>query len=373
MAVRRVPLVLAVLTSIGAASAWAQSPSMPPGTVVYGPPYPAQLAPLPSGGSATSYFSPESVGYPGATPAACPAPCQASPPPFTPFMLGDFVGFVANQFSDVKIAEGESPRPVDRVFFKYNYYNNVEPERWQGPTQSIHNVDLYRYSFGFERTFFDQTVSIGVRIPFDVIDAEPKNFLAPDPVTGALHVATGTGLNDPSFGNVSAILKAIIWQDKETGSLLSAGATISVPTASTKLINPGQSTLAYVQPFGGFIFSRGDFFVQGFSSITAPVASAESIVWFNDLGVGFYAYRTHAASIAPMLEVHVASPLRQADPTVNDFGVFDNLEVHNVVDVTLGASAELANGAVIGVGMSLPMTGPRPFDWEGIAQFNYRF
>ena len=73
--------------------------------------------------------------------------------PFTPFMLGDFVGFVTNQFSDMKIAEGESPQPLDRVFYRFNWYNNVAPARWTSPTETIHNVNLYRNVFGFEKTF----------------------------------------------------------------------------------------------------------------------------------------------------------------------------------------------------------------------------
>src|SRR4051812_22350891 len=60
---------------------------------------------------------------PAARPAVIPAlvtdrppavECQGCQPvPFTPFMLGDFVGPVGNLFTNFKIAEGESPRPVD--------------------------------------------------------------------------------------------------------------------------------------------------------------------------------------------------------------------------------------------------------------------
>ena len=51
--------------------------------------------------------------------------------------------------------------------------------------------------------------------------------------------------------NVSAIFKALLWEDRPTGDVLSAGVTLSLPTASSRLLNPGQSTLAYAQPFGG--------------------------------------------------------------------------------------------------------------------------
>src|SRR4051812_14211454 len=192
-------------------------PSPQPSPVPAGfpaPPYPQLLAP---GGDT----SPQ-------TAAAC---ANAHPDHFTPFMLGDFVGPVANQFSDVKIAEGESPRPVDRVFYKFNYYNNLNKPRWADPTEPIHNVDLYRHVFGLEKTFLDQRVSFGLRVPFYTLDAEAKDFhLASDPNTGALvGVSGGPGFNSTQFGNVAAIAKGVLWEDRQTGSLISAGATLSFP------------------------------------------------------------------------------------------------------------------------------------------------
>jgi len=295
-------------------------------------------------------------------------------------MLGDFVGPVANQFSDVKIAEGESPRPIDRVFYKFNYYNNLNKPRWADPTEPFHNVDLYRHVFGLEKTFFDQRVSVGLRIPFYTLDAEAKDsHLATDPNTGALvEVPGGPGFNTTQFGNISLIAKGVLWEDRQTGSLISAGATLGFPTASSRKISPGQSTVAYLQPFGGFIVNRGDLFVQGFTSITLPVLHAESIVLFNDLGVGYYVYRDNTDSsfltgIAPTVELHIANPLRSPDPGVDLFGIVDNLKLHNVVDVTLGATFEFGNGATLGTGLVFPMTGPKPFDVELLAQLNWRF
>jgi len=296
-------------------------------------------------------------------------------------MLGDFVGPVSNQFSDVKIAEGESPRPTDRVFYKFNFYDNLDKPTWANPLQPIHNVDLYRNVIGMEKTFFDGSVSLEVRVPFYTLEAEAKDFrLGVNPSESGLLgvVPGGPGIADTELGNLSAVAKAVLWEDKQTGSLISAGATLSFPTASSKFINPGQSTLAYIQPFAAFILSDGDFFVQGFTSITLPIASPESIVLFTDLGVGYYVYRADPQSsmltaVAPTLELHVADPLRQADVTANDFGLFDGLKLHNVVDVTLGSTFEFSNRATFGTGLAVPLTGPKPFDFEILAQLNYRF
>jgi hypothetical protein len=287
---------------------------------------------------------------------------------------------VANQFSDVKIAEGESPRPIDRVFFKFNYYNDLNKPMWADPTEPIHNVSLYRYVFGFEKTFFDQRVSLGLRVPFYTLDAPGKDFhLVPAATAGTFTaVPGGPGFDSTQFGNMSAIFKAILWENRQTGDLVSAGATLSFPTGSDQKLNPGQSTLVYLQPFGGFIVNRGNVFFQGFSSVTLPIARPESIVLFTDLGVGYYAYQADPASsqltaVAPTIELHMANPLRQADPTVNLFNIVDTLKLHNVVDVTLGTTFVFSNRATLGTGLAVPLTGPKPFAVEVLSQLNYRF
>jgi hypothetical protein len=315
---------------------------------------------------------------PGPSTPCAPACADHQPAPFTPFMLGDFVGPLANLFSAVKIAENESPRPVDRVYSSFNYYNNLNKSRWTDPTQPIHNVALYRSTFGLEKTFLNQSMSLGLRIPFNTIDAQGKEFhLVPDPVTGSL-VPSGSdeGFTTTLFGNISAIVKAVVWEDRESGSLLSGGATLSFPTASNVKIDPGMSTVAFMQPFGGFILNSGDLFIQGFSSLTVPLVSAQSIVLFNDIGVGYWLYRGGSGlfnGVAPTLELHLATPLRQIDPTSAEFGAVDGLRVFDVLDLTMGTTFLLSSGSTLGVGAVIPLTGPKPFDFEALVQFNYRF
>jgi hypothetical protein len=315
--------------------------------------------------------------------ASCPGTgcADANSVPFTPFMLGDFIGPVANLFTQFKIGEGESPRPVDRAFFKYNYYNNVNPTRWTNPTEPIHNVSLNLYTLGMEKTFFDRTVSVGIRVPFDTISADPKEFrVATDPATGAAAVVPGgPGLHDAEYGNMIAIVKAVIMQDRESGSLLSGGAVVSIPTASSVTLDPGLSALLYLQPFSGFIWNAGDLFVQGFSSITLPIVRPESIVSFNDLGVGYWVYRDATGSrtlsgVAPTVEIHYTAPIRQPDANATLFGTFkDGIRVHNTVDFTFGATWLFANRATLGTGVAVPVTGDRPFDAEILVQLNLLF
>jgi hypothetical protein len=292
-------------------------------------------------------------------------------------MLGDFTGPIANLFSAVKIAEGESPAPIDRVFHKSNYYNNVQKSRWANPFEPIHKVDVWRNTLGMEKTFFNQSVSLGLRIPFDTINAESKPFhLATGPADELLVVRTDEGFSTTLFGNISAIAKAVVWEDRTAGDVISAGLTTSFPTASNKKIDPGMSSIAFMQPFTGFLFNGGNWYLHGFSSITLPLVAAESIVAFNDLGVGYWMVRERnglVTGLVPTVELHIASPLRQIDPDSAEFGAADGLRVFNVINVTMGATMLLSNGATVGLGMVVPLTGPKPFDVEVLSQFNYRF
>jgi hypothetical protein len=300
-------------------------------------------------------------------PADLHGPADACPPStrpefFTPFMLGDLVFPVGSYFFDLKVAEGNSPRPVDRVFLDFNYYNDLGKTSVANPL--LREVDLYRYVFGFEKTFLDGKASVEVRVPFFTLDAMSRDF-APD-----------AGFTSTSLGNISATGKFVLWEDKATGSLISTGAVVSLPTESSRVVDPGPDTLAFIEAFMGFILSQGDFYCQGFTSLIVPLARPESIVLFEDLGVGYFVYRDATGlirSVAPTVEMHITVPLKQADPSVSDFGLFDTTHVSDIVDFTLGGTIEFSNRSTLGLGVCVPVTGPKPWDVEAIAQFNYRF
>lgn len=290
-------------------------------------------------------------------------------------MLGDFSGPLANLFSEVKIAEGESPMPVDRVFYRTNYYNNLNKSRWKDPFEPIHNVDLWNNTFGMEKTFFNQSMSVGIRFPFNSINADAKPYyLIDDPNTGSIYASSADQSFDTTLlGNVSAIAKLVVWEDRQAGDGISAGVTTTFPTASNLKIDPGISTVTFIQPFTGFVFNRGDWFLQGFSSITVPIISAQSIVTFNDIGLGYWLLRNGGglvSGLAPTMELHVATPLRQNNPKQ---ALGDGFLLHDVVDCTLGATMLFQNQATLGMGMAVPFTGPKPFDVEALVQLNYRF
>ena len=90
--------------------------------------------------------------------------------------------------------------------------------------------------------------------------------------------------------------KFILRQNKETGSLISVGISISPTTAGGNFA--GAKYLQYIntteiQPFVGYLWSRGDFYLQGFSAFEFPVNQNQVTEMFNDIGVGYFLYRSN--------------------------------------------------------------------------------
>jgi hypothetical protein len=110
-----------------------------------------------------------------------------------------------------------------------------------------------------EKTFLDGGMSIGLRLPGFQGDAE------------------GNLEDDSYLGDLSIPIKVALWDDPQSGSLISAGMMVTVPTGpipySVRFTSP--TTIAEIhpvllQPFVGYIWQRERFFVQGFSSVWIP-------------------------------------------------------------------------------------------------------
>ena len=113
-----------------------------------------------------------------------------------------------------------------------------------------------------------------------------------------------------------------------------------------------------------------DFFIQGFTSVVAPTDSRDLTFLFNDIGVGYWAYRAGRtqllSGIVPTFEVHVNTPLdnRRAG---------DVPRFRDIVDLTAGVTFFLGQRSSLGIAVGAPVTGPRQFDVEAIASLNFRF
>jgi hypothetical protein len=249
-----------------------------------------------------------------------------------------------------KIAEGESPRPVDRVFFFYNFFNNINASIG-GATNS--SLDLHREVFGFEKTFLEGDASIGVRVPFFQ--------LAGDPAADSSH-----------FGDLSIIFKYALINDRRTGDVLSTGVVLTAPTGKSfvSAVDPDIHPWLF-QPYVGYIYAMEDFYLQGFSSIVVPTDSRDATLLFNDAGIGYRLFSAPAdeviTAVVPAFEVHVNTPLNHRGSHTEPVGVPD------WVDLTAGCHVGLYRHSTLSLGVCTPVTGPKPFEVEALAQFNFRF
>jgi hypothetical protein len=274
-----------------------------------------------------------------------------------------------------KIAENESPKPEDRVFFTYNYYDNLRGPAdgsdvgftrttqttfagfpatvvTQVPGIAPPRVDLHRQLFGFEKTFLGGDASFGLRAP--------------------LFQQNGDGAFDQDdFGDLSIIGTYAFVNDDATGDVISAGLMITTPTGPAVPTFAGDIRSVLLQPFVGWIATNQDrFFIHGFTSLVVPTDSRDVTLLFNDVGIGYWLYRAEddriLTAVVPTLEVHVTTPLNNRDDTAPIF-------FPDTVVLTGGVHLGLWGQASLTLGLATPVTGPRPFDVEAIAQFNLRF
>ena len=293
-----------------------------------------------------------------------PAPVPGQPPlPQSPAQGANRFFAVLPWIRGFKMADNMSPRPQDRVFFSFNYFNDLNGSVNQRLGDQIRNIQVYRELFGVEKTFFDGNASIGLRMPLDSFSAQSQ--------------VPGLGGTDTAVGNVTVFSKFIVWQDQSTGSLVSSGLAVTMPTGPFHFASaasaPGFRD-TQLQPFVGYIWSRGRFYAHGFESIDVPTLSRDVTMLYNDVGIGYFLYRSpdpsaHLTAIVPTFETHVNVPLNHR----GSLRIGDPAGTPDVVDLTFGTNVVFGRNAVLTFGLVTPITGPRPFDLEVSALVNVFF
>src|SRR5512135_249462 len=262
-----------------------------------------------------------------------------------------------------KIAEMESPRPIDRVYFSFNFYDNLNASINRRLGSSVSNLRVYREFFGLEKTFWDQRASVGLRFPLNSLTADSRF-----PGLGGTHTAVG---------DLGVILKYAWWDDRETGDLISSGLLITAPTGPASFAGSPSTVRGLhdttLQPFVGFIWNRGEFYLQGFSSVDVPIDTRDVTIYYNDLSAGYFVYHDRGpgrlfTGLAPTLEAHVTTPLNH-----RGFHLSDPVGTPDVVDLTYGLNVEVRGRSYLRTGIVTPVTGPRPFSLEVLVQYSLRF
>ncbi len=259
-----------------------------------------------------------------------------------------------------KIGENESPRPVDRVYVTYNYFNDVNPTL-RVPGLSVMNV--HRQTLGIEKTFLDGDASIGFRLPL-------------------LQLTGPRDLDRATVGDLSMILKFALINNPldidengflQGGEVLSTGLVVTVPTGGSAAFSALQPEIhpAVIQPFIGGITTRGRFYSQFFTSVAVPTDDRDTTYFFNSLQVGYLLYRNPDArfvrAILPLAELHVNTPLNNRGLNCLPIGATD------IVGFTGGATFALGSRSTFNLGTNVPMTGPRPYAMEAMFHLNLMY
>ena len=206
-------------------------------------------------------------------------------------------------FGSFKISDNESVQPVDRVFLTYNYF---DVDGFHGDSSSIN-----REVIGFEKTFLDGRASFGIRAPFTQV---------------------GEGLGgDSEVDGLSLVFKYMAYQNRETGNIISAGLVVTVPTGPSIPVDVGSNiNPTLIQPYLGYVFNVGRFYLQGFTEIIVPTDNTLPTFVSNDIGIG---YRLEAIPVTPTFEIHSNDALnhqgfRRLAPGLRRLGDFDGRLPH---------------------------------------------
>ncbi|HEY1379416.1 MAG TPA: hypothetical protein VGF55_21620, partial [Gemmataceae bacterium] len=249
----------------------------------------------------------------------------------------------------INIEENESPRPVDRVYVAYNYFDNIGAGVPGFPRSNLH-----REMYGFELTGMGGDASIGLRM----------NSLQ---TTGDSTFASG------DFGDLTLITKYALVNDRATGNVLSGGLAVTAPTGPDAIFPTGSRlNPVLLQPYSGFIYNWDRLYAQGFSSIIVPLDARDALITTSSLGLGYWAYRSAdpgalVTYVTPVIEGHATIPLNHRGLDQTLVGFPDTFVLTNGLHIGLGTWSNLA------VGVAVPLTGPKVFDVEAFAQLNWRF
>jgi hypothetical protein len=287
----------------------------------------------------------------------------------------------ASSAAAFKIAENESPRPVDRVFFTWNYFGAIRGPDNGGATnfttnsQTLTNfsglnnlvatsivtslpappratANLHREMFGFEKTFLDGYASIELRAPMIQMTG---NF---------------QGIGAQNFGDLTVIGKYAFLLDNTTGDVVSGGLALTAPTGPGISTVDGSLHSTLIQPWFGYILNSDRFFLNAFHSVVAPTDRRDVTLLFNDVGLNFWLYRAGPDRtlnyIVPLVEAHLTTPLnhRSSDSLIY---------VPDTLVITSGVNIGLMRNANLSLGIATPVTGPRIFNIETFMSLNWRF
>ncbi len=308
-------------------------------------------------------------------------------------MIGDLTsGFSTSAFGNVaiaggdlraKIADNTSPRPTDRAFFNYNYFNR--------PLTAADGLkkDLNRFQFGMERTFLDEEASLEFRIPFESGLAATQFFGGPTPDSRDVGV---------TFGNVSLTPKFVLYDCCDL--LISTGLEIQLPTAANSVTRNTvglplltlENQSVNLEPFVGALWTPSpQFFSIAYLQFDFDAGRIHAIdnvgggtfdiqqqtLMYFDINFGYWFYEDPCADcvrgIAAVLELHNTTAISKADQPVGSPFAGGGSIPNNILDLTAGLDFKIGTNSILTVAGGVPLgnANNRTFNSEFILQLNY--
>jgi hypothetical protein len=290
-----------------------------------------------------------------------PLPPGVPRPGNNPFATaGRSVAAIVPAIRGIKIADNQFPRPVDRIWVDFNYYDGVNQGINNEFRTPIKDMQVYREMFGIEKTFLDQQASIGFRLPLNTL-----NIMSGFP---------GVGGTNSSLGNLDSFVKYALYDDGR--NFLSVGLDLNYNTGPKSFagypnllgMNPFE-----IQPFMGYIIQRDRVYLQGFNSIAVPTDRRAATMYYCDIGLGYFVYRSGnpralISFIVPAFETHLNIPLNWVGFQPQNIG-----GTPDVVNLTFGLNVGMSNRAILSAAYIRPVTGPLPFTGEFALMLNVPF
>ena len=306
-----------------------------------------------------------------------------------PAMLGDFCGLGARPFSPIaavtgaggltpsstpvaggdcrhKWAEFTAPCPTDRVFFSYHHYNNGLVD------VNLDRGDADQFTFGFEKTFWDNLASFETRMSFLGAGLESSQLFGSGDTFGA------------ELGNLATTFKVLLINQRRHA--VSTGITTIWPTGDDGLFDSigGQIEIRnqsiHVMPFVAWLYrpnslwfhqanAQLDFDPVGdtvlFQGARTDVIQDQTFLYL-DYSIGRWLYSNNYRFIrrmAGLFELHYSTSIDDADQgnSLSFAGGHDD-----VLNATAGLHFQLGNATTFRIGGGAPLrTGnSRAFDSE---------
>lgn len=258
----------------------------------------------------------------------------------------------------IKQAESYSPLPRDRVFLDYAAYWSVPIGPSVGSTPA--DISIQRFTPGIERTFFDQMLSIEVRMP--VARTLDSSFSTADSSVDTDHWEAG---------NLNLALKALLFQNDNWA--FTSGLGIRTPTAKDLKYSSGVNSLevenqsVHLMPWFGALYTpNSPFFAQALIQVDVDANGNDVIVnagagdiragtlqdqtyLFSSFSVGAWLLDNPCAerltSVATTLELHHSTTVQDPD-FINNAGII--IAEHGANPAT-GAGADPDFDAFTGV------------------------